>query len=419
MADFETLLDDVLQKLPLLKVTQLEECCTQLAIEIPQEKKGKKTAIRSLVLNHLSQDNFEEEPDVVDTLSTMKEALDKMLKPETNGVQIAAVFPPAAEKKADVKVEPEVAQIPVTTNKIELARFREWKVAAGTFGGESHVDYCSLCYQIEEAKQLNYSSREIVSGIIKALKDPLRKNCQGNFKWTLEALLKRIRSYAKVKNASDMLDEMKACSQEPNQREIDFLTKMCTYRDNILAMTKQEEHPMDVGHVQKQFCKALAVGFKKDTIRLMLAPIIKKGDLDDDALMTEVNDAVDADKENRDKTKGKSSASSNNLNAGVSSESSAVDNSVLLRELRALAGTVKDLSGLKDTVQLLEGRVNSLSTLAVGDSGKTPPSNSVSQTWIKCNACNQNNVPYCDHCNYCGEPGHKRKNCDKVPPKNV
>ena len=86
-----------------------------------------------MVLNYLSQDNFEEEPDVVDTMSTMKEALDEMLKPETNGVKIAAVFPPAAEKKTEVKVEPEVTQVPVTTNKIELARFREWKVAAGTF----------------------------------------------------------------------------------------------------------------------------------------------------------------------------------------------------------------------------------------------------------------------------------------------
>ena len=154
MADFETLLDEVLQKLPLLKVAQLEECCTQLAIDVPEEKKGKKTAIRSLVLNTLSQDDFEEQADVLDTLTKMNEAVDKMLKVDSNGVQIAAVFPGTPQKKADVKVEADadVVQVPATTTKIEVARFREWKASPGTFGGESHVDYCSLCYQIEEAK---------------------------------------------------------------------------------------------------------------------------------------------------------------------------------------------------------------------------------------------------------------------------
>ena len=349
----------------------------------------------------------------------MNTDLDKMVKGDD---EVLTVTDKVAEKVPKVEmVEPEkacdVVQVPATTTKIELSRFREWKVAPGTFGGENHVDYCSLCYQIEEAKQLSYSSREIVSGMIKCMKDPLRKYCQGNkMSWTLEALMKRIRSYAKVKNASDLMDEMKACSQEPTQREIDFLTKMCTYRDNILAMTKQEEHPMNEGHVKKQFYHALSVGFKKDTIRLMLAPLIKKGDLDDDDLMTEVNDAVDADKENREKTKGKS-ASSNNLNADLMpSDSSAVDNSVLLRELRALAGTVKELSGLKDTVQLLEGRVNSLATAGPSGVGNgTHYNNSVTQTRIKCKECNKNQIPFCEHCNLCGEAGHKRKEC----PKNV
>ena len=185
---------------------------------------------------------------------------------------------------------------------------------------------------------------------------------------------------------------------------------------------------MDERHVLKQFYKSLAAGFKKDTIRLMLAPLIKKGDLDDDDLMKEVNDAVDADKENREKTKGSKSAVSNNLNAEppIASDNSSVDNAVLLRELRALSGTVRELSGLKDTVQLLQGQVNSLSQGNTGGfvlnnaaGGGTHHNNSVVKNWIKCQECNQNNVPYCDHCNYCGKLGHKRKDCDQVPPKNV
>ena len=49
-----------------------------------------------------------------------------------------------------------------------------------------------------------------------------------------------------------MMDDMKARSQESTQAEIDFLTQMCTLRDNILAMTKQEEHPINEENVKKR-----------------------------------------------------------------------------------------------------------------------------------------------------------------------
>ena len=181
MAEFEKLQDEVLQKLPLLTVVQLEECCTQLAIVIPAAKKGKRTAIRSLVLTHLSTEEFEQDEDVLEVLKTMNDSLTTMV--EENMAKKAAEQVVAAENEAKVKSESSdtvltssnsSASSGGTTTKIELSRFKDWKVNPGTFGGESHVDYCSLCYQIEEAKELRFSEREIVSGMIKAMKDPLR-----------------------------------------------------------------------------------------------------------------------------------------------------------------------------------------------------------------------------------------------------
>ena len=154
MADFEKLQDEVLQKLPLLNLEQLEECCTQLAIPVPPAKKGKRTAIRSLVLTYLTSEDMEQDGDAVEVLTQMKESLDKMV-----GGKVAAI---AVAEAAEVKDEKTVlggeqaGASGVTTTKIELARFKEWKVNAGTFGGENHVDYCSLCYQIEEAKEQIY-----------------------------------------------------------------------------------------------------------------------------------------------------------------------------------------------------------------------------------------------------------------------
>ena len=145
MADFETLQTEVLQKLPLLSVVQLEECCTQLAIVIPPAKKGKRTAIRSLVLTHLSTEDFEKDDDVLEVLTQMNDSLTTMVAENE------------AKKEEEKAVKVEGGETNSSSGasssgvtKIELARFKDWKVNVGTFGGESHVDYCSLCYQIEE-----------------------------------------------------------------------------------------------------------------------------------------------------------------------------------------------------------------------------------------------------------------------------
>jgi hypothetical protein len=296
---------------------------------------------------------------------------------------------------------------------VELSRFRDWKVSAGTFGGENHVDYCSLCYQVAEAQDLKYKEQEIVSGMIKSMKDPLKKHCEAKGKWKLDQLMKRIRSYAKVKDSDDMIDDMKACSQEPKEKEIDFLTRMFTMRDNILAVSKQEEHPKSPEVVQKKFLKTLSVGFRRDTIRLAFAPVCKSTNLDDDDLMDELNAAVEADEENRKKTKAKS-ATTNNLNvesAGGNEVPVGSDTQVQVQMLKELTGAVKRLDGLNDTVKLLEGRINSITD---GGTHRTHP---VVQRFIKCQACESAGV-YCRHCAYCGLEGHKRRDCP-THPKNV
>ena len=176
MGDFEALQDEVLQKLPLLTVEQLEECCTQLALVVPAAKKGKRTAVRSLVLNHLTSEDMEQDGDAVEVLTQMKESLDKMCEGKLPApIAVAEVAENAGVKAEEVSAHNSgvASSGGVTTTKIELARFKEWKVTAGTFGGENHVDYCSLCYQIEEAKELRYTEREIVSGMIKSMKNPL------------------------------------------------------------------------------------------------------------------------------------------------------------------------------------------------------------------------------------------------------
>ena len=424
--NFEAVQDEVLQRLPLLDITQLEECCGDLAIPIPVAKKGKRTAVRSLLLSYLTSDDLEADDDVEETLTKLNDTLERMVAEKISTTEqqqqlISTETPEVVDNgtssgsrvvKTEVteSVSDEAVASTSGVTKIELARFRDWKVSVGTFGGENHVDYCSLCYQVAEAKDLNYKDQEIVSGMIKSMKDPLKKHCEAKGKWTLELLMRRIRSYAKVKDSDEMIDDMKACSQEPKENEINFLTRMCTMRDNILAVSKQEEHPKSEAIVQKKFLQTLAVGFRKDTIRLQLASVCKSATLDDDDLMKELNDAVAAEEQNRRKTKGKIAAT-NNLNAEPAMNHTAHGddvNSQILKELSVLSGTVKQLDGLKDTVKLLEGRINSITD------GGTHHSHPLVRRFIKCQPCELAGL-YCRHCSYCGLEGHKQRDCPTRP----
>ena len=288
----------------------------------------------------------------------------------------------------------------------------------GTFGGDNHVDYCSLCFQIEEAKELSYSSKEIVSGMIKAMKNPLKKYCEGKRNWTLETLMASVRAFAKVQTSEEVMDEMKAYSQQQKQSEIEYLVAMCAYRDNILAMTKQEEHPLDEGRVEKNFLRALAVGFKKDTIRLMLAPVLKKDGLSDHELMREVNEAVEADVANRKKTKGEKSAGSNNLNVESVVEEVAKPSSAEPQWVRELAKISGKMDGICDSVRLLEGRVNSIAVNGPGSGGSSGGNGSGATDgqryrFIKCQPC-QKEGRFCKHCSLCGKGGHKRRDCTEA-----
>ena len=59
---------------------------------------------------------------------------------------------------------------------------------------------------------------------------------------------------------------------------------MMGFRDSILTLTAEEEHPLGEALVRKRFFHAMSVGFKLDTIRLELGPFLKSGDLQDDEL---------------------------------------------------------------------------------------------------------------------------------------
>ena len=75
-------------------------------------------------------------------------------------------------------------------------------------------------------------------------------------------------------------------------------------RNNILALTVDEDCPLGEQLVKKKFLHTLSVGFRKDTIRLEMMNVLKGPDKDgvvDETLLKEVTLVANRDAEQRRK----------------------------------------------------------------------------------------------------------------------
>ena len=241
--------DQVFDKLQLLDVRDLGLCGVQLNLAIPPAKMGKKTAMRTFILRHLTSEELEVDDNVDEIFQTLNGSIDGMLadkdddkkKVKTGGKQTqrensgSSKMRSGEGSKDDEKDNDEDNEV-VSRNgvtRVELGRFKEFKITNGTFGGdENKVDYRSLCYQIQEARSLKHTDKEIVSGIIKGMKSgsALQTYFQGKFNWTLEDLLKHLRSFCDVKESTVLLDQMVSTSQETTESEINFVLRMMGLR---------------------------------------------------------------------------------------------------------------------------------------------------------------------------------------------
>ena len=286
--DFDTIKDEVFAKLLQLDIAQLGQCGVQLGITIPVAMTAKKTAMRSYILKHLTSDAMDADEDAENIFTGLNNAIDTMLASgktvttsigSTGGTSTKSSSSgkkPVKKEEEDSSSETEDDETQssssssnsTSTTKIQMTRFREWKMP-GTLGtSDSNLDYQSLCYHVQEAKLLKYEKYEIVAGIIKVMKaGSFRKYFEGKQKWTLEALMKTLRAFYDIKDASELLDEMAGSAQGTDEDEKMFALRMMGYRDRILTLTKEEEHPIGEPLVTKKFYRALSVGFRSDSPR--------------------------------------------------------------------------------------------------------------------------------------------------------
>ena len=385
---------EVLDRLQVISAAQLEELCTRSHLTVVESKKGNQKALFNVMMRHLTSQAIEDSEDegqklFEDLLGEMKVMLGE-------------------DGETGIKKESETstgnaASEPIMKTRVELHKLREFKITGGTVGsGDNALGYISLIHQMREGKAIGYSGKEVMSGVIKAMKaaSSIRSYCEGHPDLTEEKFMKLLRSHYNVKDSATLLTELSNGTQEPKETEMNYVLRLMGVRNNVITLSRDEGCPLDEVMVQKRFMHAVAVGLKKDAIRLELQTVLKQTTTTDEDLLDEIRLVVARDAEHQRKM--------NTKNIGVN-QVDAEQNAILV-ELKQLTVKVNELSVVKDELQQLKRQMTSSN----GGAAENDQNRGYRQKrkFVKCAKCEQANA-FCTHCSVCGDGGHKRNECEK------
>ena len=461
-------MDSIMAQLPSLDAVKLGKLIDHFNITIAEGKKGKKGAMVSAVLKHVSRDELEESEDQGEAeLREIDCELGKLLKGQlknvtdgsgsTNG-DVNAVSVKTEEKdlvkaKIDTKLKTDVDSGSSNGDEgnnagdmrlklLKGLKLREFKLNGAVGTEEGCIDYQQLTYQMQQGKEDGYTFKEVMFGVIKGMKNAsMKKFFQGKVfgkagkNITEDKFIQMLRSKYMVEDSQKIYNKMLRAKQEPKETEMDFLHKMMHLRDTVIELSEDEESPCNVTGLQKKFLHALSVGFSNNTVRLDLRQVLKDESIEDDELMEEVSLVMQRESEYEEKF-GKKSAKVNSVDCSKKDDEAgakATAENQVLAEIKQLTVKVGEMGKVSSRVDKLTAEVDSLKQVvanvcAIAAPGYVPhvfptgPAPALPQIpavggnggnrrfSIKCRNCEEQRI-YCNHCNICGLEGHKRRNC--------
>ena len=418
-------IDLVLMEIKRCNAAELEDLCTKFKVIVPATKKGNQTALVNLMLRMMSSEDVEDLEDGGEELfRTIMEAVTEMKGVREIVTETVKVQTPAKELKTEA---PETSEVPTSSKtKIELTKLREFKIVGGTIGStDGGLEYLSLSYQIQEGKAAGYSQKEIMAGVIKAIKggSSLRRYLEGRPNITEDNFMQVLRAHYNVKDSTTLFNEMANAAQEPTETEMNYVLRMMSLRDSVLTLSKEEACPFEENLVRRRFFHSISVGLRKDSIRLEAQNVLRDPNMADEVLLKEISNLVARESEHMKKTKGKGAV------VGMVD----VGEDKILKELGNLAESFKAMKG--EMVELKRKMKND-EELETDDSrdfggnvgrgyrgrgagnysrgrGYNRGYSSGPRYFVgKCEEC-QKTGSFCEHCSNCGEGGHKRRDCPK------
>ncbi len=460
----EELKSKVLQDLGSLTEEQLETLCESQGLTVPANgKRSRRVSLKNALVRFLSSEQIEEKEDEgLEVFTQINEEIEKMLEP----------------KKPDVKLEIHLEQSKTTTaggggsrmsrqeeilkqmadeeeaklntpsrvgKKLEFTKLKlkEFKICGGSIGAADtagSVDWNSLQYQIKEGLELGYGKREIMSGVIKAIKtgSSLRKYFEGKSSLSWESFMGILKAHCNVVTASALLDKMGVSYQEPSENALDYVLRMMNLRDTVME-SRTADDPIGTPHIKKKFTRALDVGLRSPTVRLELKPVIFDVGVTDDDLVEEVTKVMSRKTES-DKKLGKGKTAS--VKAVGKDEDEKKQDKLFAQLAQLTAIVAENQQYMQDMDRRISswtgGGDNFLASVAAsnlsyrerrqesgqfnnndgnsGNNGGNRDRNNNNRRkpfhFPKCNNCEKEKL-FCNHCSICGADDHKRRTCSK------
>ena len=261
--------------------------------------------------------------------------------------------------------------------------------------------YTYLARQIEEGKQMGYSTQEIVTGVIKALTPgiPLRAYLESTTDIGTEDLLDLLWSHFQEKGASQQLRDLQNAVQGEEETAIEFVLRVSGARSRLMtAMHNDPDVTMDSEFIHNLFLRTLETGITDDRILAQIRPTLDDPDADERDLMKQVQRAMASLAERDSKTaEKKPQPSKKNVKVAMvdtkdSKERKDRDTSLF----DAIGHLTKKMEKVESDLKTLSETKN--------PQPKAPR---------KCETCTKDKVSRCTHCWLCGEGSHKIQDCPR------
>ncbi len=309
----------------------------------------------------------------------------------------------------------------VATIDVKKIKLRDFKINNGTIGkAKGNIKWGSLCFQIKQGLSQGYSERDIMLGVINAMKEGSSEQTffqlsMDDSGMTHEVFMGMLRSLYGVEDSNKLCDQMIASVQEPNESLMSFILRMNGFRKQIMQITVHEDCPLTEGGVRKRFTNATLAGLRDPTIRLELKPILLSSSISDHQLMIEVNEIEEREAENRRKL-GLSAAGVNRVET-TEKDFCTKEEGKILGQLSKLTAQLEvqqtQFHQQQKTIEQLQQQMNNNNNNNRDNRDNNNFRGGGRRRFtMKCAKCEEEGI-YCTHCSKCGETGHKKAACTK------
>ena len=440
--------DEVMNTLPTMDATQLEAVCGIAKITVKEDMKGKRRELLKMVLKHLCTVT-EEDDKMADILAiyshledehrkTVQEDDEEAERKRSENVALKTKSDPddIRKKNSDSKLDSATGGTKSDTTpakpvhvkserSIEAVKIKDFKIDGiiGNAGSKDRITYCSLMYQVENAKKMRFSDAEISAGIIKKMQPDhdLKTLFELEPDIDLETMLEMLKSCYTERDSNALYTEFSNDAQLPSETAQKFVTRLMTLMRKVLTLSKEEGCPYDEKNLTKRLYHVMFTGLRNENIRSQLREKCKEDyTLPRKTILKYVVDIETVEKERQKKLFPKTDPSVNMVQMGGNGEDAGTKKKVAFKEnpftkiddLRTEMIAEMKKEKLEWKAELCEIKNAILSTAASNQNQQNFPNQQNQQNFP--NQQNQQNFP--NHQNQ-NQPPRQNQNPQNQPPQ--